>query len=268
MLGMWWAELLNTILASLSKNVPPFSPSDITGLKAWYDASDTATISLSGSAVTQWNDKSGNAFNLTQSTGANRPTSGVNTINSKNVLDFDGNDYLQASTASNWKFLHDTSGSTVFFVAYYGSTSDYEAHYATSGGAATAVGTLNYKTNGDIMGCVMVRGVAGTYVVDANNGTISDNANHQISYAMDPNNGTAANRAKYRIDKTAQTQGNSQTGAPSTADPEFALRLGTYDTVTSWGFSGKIAEVIMYTGLLSDGDITSVQDYITSKWGI
>lgn len=249
-------------------SVLPFAPSDITGLKAWYDASDTASISLSGSAVTQWNDKSGNAFHLTQGTSTYRPTSGVNTINSKNVLDFDGNDWLGASTAADWKFLHDTSGSTVFFVAYYGSTSDYEAHYSTSAGAATAVGSLNYKTNGDIMGCVIVRGVAATYVVDANNGTISDNANHQISYAMDPNNGTASARAKFRIDKTAQTQGNTQTGAPSSANPEFALRLGTYDTVGSWGFSGRIAEVIMYTGLLSDSNITKVQDYITTKWGI
>ena len=92
---------MTPILGIVASSYGKFTPKSIAGLKAWYDASDTATISLSGSAVTQWNDKSANAFNLTQGTALRRPQSGVNTLNSLNVITFDGNDLLQAATASD-----------------------------------------------------------------------------------------------------------------------------------------------------------------------
>ncbi len=39
----------------------------------WLDAADAGTITLNGSTVSQWNDKSGNGRNATQSTAANQP---------------------------------------------------------------------------------------------------------------------------------------------------------------------------------------------------
>jgi hypothetical protein len=43
-------------------------------LLVWYDASDAASITHVAGAVSQWNDKSGNADHLVQATGANQPT--------------------------------------------------------------------------------------------------------------------------------------------------------------------------------------------------
>lgn len=45
----------------------------------WLDASDSSTITLNGINVSQWNDKSGNGRNATQSTAANQPLYGTNT---------------------------------------------------------------------------------------------------------------------------------------------------------------------------------------------
>lgn len=56
---------------------------------AWYDASDLATIIQSSGNVSQWNDKSGNDYHLTQGTGALQPATGA-TINSLNAIDFTG----------------------------------------------------------------------------------------------------------------------------------------------------------------------------------
>lgn len=42
-----------------------WDPSQLSSLVAWYDASDFASLTLSGSSVTQWADKSG-AYDLTQ----------------------------------------------------------------------------------------------------------------------------------------------------------------------------------------------------------
>ncbi len=75
-----------------SGGAPAFAPTDISGLQLWLDAADTATITQSGGSVSQWNDKSGNANHATQGTGAYQPVTNSKTINSRNVIDFDGTD--------------------------------------------------------------------------------------------------------------------------------------------------------------------------------
>lgn len=60
----------------------------------WLDASDTTTITESGGAVSQWNDKSGNSRNFTQAVGISQPTTGTRTLNGLNVLDFDGSNHF------------------------------------------------------------------------------------------------------------------------------------------------------------------------------
>lgn len=55
-------------------SVAPFSPLSVSGCVGWYDASNSASITLRSSTyVTQWNDLSTNAKNLTQSTTTNQP---------------------------------------------------------------------------------------------------------------------------------------------------------------------------------------------------
>lgn len=62
---------------------------------AWFDAADASTITLNGSAVSQWTDKSGNGRNATQSTAANQPIYNRIGYNNKPTLSFDGvNDFL------------------------------------------------------------------------------------------------------------------------------------------------------------------------------
>lgn len=53
-------------------------------VKAWHDASDISTITITGSGVSDWRDKSGNGITLSQSTDADRP-SVVASVQSKNT---------------------------------------------------------------------------------------------------------------------------------------------------------------------------------------
>jgi hypothetical protein len=53
---------------------PLFNPTNIPNLVLWLDAADSTSIALSGSNVTQWNDKSGRGCNATQVTSARQPT--------------------------------------------------------------------------------------------------------------------------------------------------------------------------------------------------
>ena len=53
----------------------------------WFDANDGSTITQSGALVSQWNDKSGNARNATQS-GGSRPTYTAAGLNGLPVITF------------------------------------------------------------------------------------------------------------------------------------------------------------------------------------
>ena len=70
----------------------------------WLDASDISTITVSGSGVSEWRDKSGWGQDFSQSTDAQRP--GLTTAEGLRALLFDGsNDKLTAiSTARNYQY--------------------------------------------------------------------------------------------------------------------------------------------------------------------
>ena len=67
----------------------PWTPADIT-TNLWLDAADLSTITESGGAVSQWNDKSGNNRNASQTTSSEQPTLVTTSLNGLDVIDFDG----------------------------------------------------------------------------------------------------------------------------------------------------------------------------------
>jgi len=93
-----------------------WTPAAIT-TAAWFDATDAGTITESGGAVSQWNDKSGNGNNLAQSTPAQQPETGLNTIGGLNVINFnrDNDDIMEAPNAASLNFDGD-GGLSMFAV--------------------------------------------------------------------------------------------------------------------------------------------------------
>lgn len=67
-------------------------PTDITNLVLWLDPDEPLTINKSGNELIQWDDRSNNGNDVTQAidNGVARPMTGVNTINGRNVISFDG----------------------------------------------------------------------------------------------------------------------------------------------------------------------------------
>ena len=59
-----------------------FTPKSISQLAMWFDAADASTFVLASNVITQWNDKSGNGYNLTNNTGSpTNPTYANNQVN-------------------------------------------------------------------------------------------------------------------------------------------------------------------------------------------
>jgi hypothetical protein len=259
--------MIPNLIVGTASVEPGFSPADIANLQAWYDAADTATISVSGTAVTQWNDKSANGYNVTQGTGARRPTSGVNTQNGKNVISFDGNDLLQAATASNWTFINNATGATIFFAIYFNASAVENTVLATAFSSAHT-GFFSSKSGSDILVGLVYRGVASTETSVLVSGSLPDNSAKYVSMVLDNANATAANRLIFKINGGSNITGNTSTASLSTSAPFQPLIIGAYDSAGSGGLNGNVCEVIIYSGQLAAGDITAVNSYLASKWAI
>ena len=256
------------IVAS-SKLGAPSAP--VAGYSLWLDASDTSTITVSGTSVTQWTDKSTNAYTFSQATGSLQPKSGTRTINSKNVLDFDGDILVSNQSAATYKFTTDGDAS-FFIVALHDSYSgDSRTFMANNEAGSGAVGFFWTTTTGGRLAFALYRGVSGTAAIDGGftNPIVSTGTAFVNSLLTDPANGTAANRLYNRLNKGTVYNNNTATSAPSTADPDYTLKIGNYSAGDPGSaFDGAIGEILLYNTKLSDTDRDSNVDYLMAKWGI
>ena len=106
---------------SLKYLINIYDPMSLTP-RAWWDASDSSTITKSGTAVSQWRDKSGNNYHKNQPTAANQPA--VITDGTGTVIDYDNvNDFFtyNVGTFTGKMGVATRSGSYVADVSYNGS---------------------------------------------------------------------------------------------------------------------------------------------------
>jgi hypothetical protein len=257
-------SLIGIIASSKARGLP------VAGATLWLDAADTTTISLNGSGVSQWNDKSSNAFAFTQGTLANMPQSGTQTINSKNVIDFDGsNDFLTCTAAaSTFNYLHNSTGYTGFFAGQYQTPTVVNIYYNTNQTNLSNIGASLYDNGAGVVAHDVARGVSGAANATsrgAAGSTITNGANFYASVVINNTTATAADRVKIRINGGAESKTNTVTNAASSSNASFALTLGTDGSIYTNAYYG---EIIFYSGQLSDTDVASVNSYLSAKWGI
>ena len=86
-------------------------------LALWLDADDSSTITLNGSTVSQWDNKSGNNFHLSQANAALQPRYVAAGMNGKPALNNEDGRYLQRGTTPMFR---NVAGATI--VAVYQPT--------------------------------------------------------------------------------------------------------------------------------------------------
>lgn len=258
---------------------PPTAPVD--GYHLWLDANNAGSFTYSsGSVVSQWTDRSTNALTFTTSATINQPNrNGVQ--NSKSTVFFDGSrNYLKSTApASTWKYFHDGSGATVFFVIK--SNEDVNPAVATS---TPIISTYN---NGPGMtffifeDSIQSFSDLGMSINNSTEGSISvssfiANNNYNINtFKIDLNNSNTLNKLLY-YKNSSSSNGIFSTFSPTTADPSGTLCLGTFFNgffgdiggFPQFMFSGAIAEILTYKTVLSEIDRISNVNYLEAKWGI
>lgn len=227
---------------------PAFSPTDITGLELWLDAADASTITETGGAVSQWDDKSGQDNHFTQSTGSIQPVTGTDTINGRNALDFLGH-HMQMPTGL----------------------------YSIPDDPHTIIAVVQIQTNP----ATVERLIWNTSRFTNQRGQLFTSPGSAVGELMyrygDPAVNTATSGATFNTDPTALIAGVDGT------DVFVGKDGGTLTTGTGYGsqfvaINGKlgeatytgdllIAEVLVYSKALSTSELNDAGGYLGTKWG-
>ena len=243
-----------------------WTPAELGALYAWYDADAPTTIAQAGGLVSEWRDLSGGDRHLTAS-GAARPTYTSSGLDGKSVVTFNATHWMAASTASDWKFLHDSTGSSVFVVLRY-TRADRMAFLWTSPFASNKKGwTLCSNSNQNPYHLVPAATSWNVFNQGAHN-TLPINSDHIIGVVDDPGNATASLRSSLRLNGGNAVANNTSSNTASTADPDSPLTLGRVGDSSMDGLEGFIAEVVICDARLSDPDRQRLEGHLAWKWGL
>lgn len=214
-------------------------------LALWLDADDAATITLNGSTVSQWNDKSGNNRNAVQAAAAAQPAYTPAGLNGKAVLTFDGsNDLLELSSGilldDNFTHVHSvlvraTAGRNSVDVGRTALPQGYGNWWFTDGFLYSLLRGTSFMSHGGST-------ATGTFI----NGLVRNNSGTQAY-----RNGTAFGVPQ---------------GAAATANVTLDA-IGRAQGGTVALHNGLMAEVIVGRSDLSTADRQKLEGYLAWKWG-
>jgi len=229
----------------------------ISGLSAWYDASDQATLSTTPTTtVIAWNDKSGNGENLGNAIGA-QPTYTASSINGLGSMTFDGSlEYLFSNDADFSRLL--SPASTLLVVAKVSSVNN--------GGSMLWSGTTTTSPQQDDVFAQNVF-ILGSWPTNSLG----------VSTAL-----TGASLWVGIGDENAKTQFFRANGATigsrtSSLTTAFAcplvlgLRVDCVNQANQYitfQWPGSLGEVLVYNRALSPTEYQFAEGYLACKWGL
>jgi hypothetical protein len=241
-----------------TSNTPPrttaFAPPQLSDLALWLDAADSAQVTLSGSNVTAWGDKSSNALSL--QSGA-RPTYVTNSLNGLPVVSFTTTQNLSSTTtmtlspSNTWAFVFNSPTGGNFFMAEHSSNiNNVQGSYFLGANfdlyAMNRTGVLStWKRYQDTIGQGVPPFSSNTWYI----AIVSDN---------NTNGGVF-----FRRNGSARTVSNVNSFTSLTGDitSNFFINHRLSADV-------NIAELMVYNRGLSLAEVQTLEGYLASKWGL
>ncbi len=217
------------------------------GLGLWLDAADDTTFSYSsGTAVSQWRDKSGNNFHASQGTVASQPSRST-FQNSRKTVNFDGvNDTVTIpnfSCNSEMSIFVVSNCGTTLLIEHSTDTNNNQGFYFYGGGTGIIYIT---RTGGSII--YSTNWLSGGY---------------SIASAV---NSTGLDLLAYK-NGTQQSLTSDGRSSFSNSYVTNTLYIGSRGANSLWS-SGPIAEIIIYNRKVSDKERNLIHTYLGQKWGI
>jgi hypothetical protein len=216
----------------------------------WFDAADSSSITLNGSTVSQWNDKSGNNNHATQATGASQPTYTSNSVNGLPTLTFNGSNSLNSTSAINGSALN------VFLVTRSGPVSAEDVLLTTR--TATSSGFEIYHANSY---SARLRVFPGTGDRVAGSSTFLPQATYLQSVTVNSTTST--------ITSAINGETIAGVGSSTMAASGALLRIGSIQGASGGGnWDGLLAEVVISTAVYSNTIYLQMEGYLAHKWGL
>lgn len=248
---------------SIGPGLRTFRPIDIDGCALWLDANDATTLTLSGSNVTQWRDKSGNAYHAVGYN--NTATYDATGLNSKPALAFSSTKSMVSPVPAG---TFPTAVSTFVVYQFSGAVSSSAVYTiinrTLSQASAFAAPFSAYQNNGQVA----------RYI---GNGTTNGNQRYEFTAGTTYTNATPT-LYYFNVASNANTTWNESVNGTTTA---YTLTLGTAaygDTASNVCIGGRldtavfmngfISEVIMYNTTLTTAQRQQVEGYLANKWKI
>lgn len=225
-----------------------FTPSQVSNLKLWVDASKIVGLA-DGQGIASWADQSGNNNHLVQSDSTRQPLYKTNVVNGKPAVRFDGsNDYLKIDslTLPTYISIFVVSKTNVagkgFFIEHGPDTNTNDGFFFYGEGT----GAFSFRRSG------------ATH-------TISNSGWFGTNWALGSGvyNGTHYVRKDGNSPITGTISNTARSDSNVTATLYVGERVG--DIIP---MNGDIAELLIYTGVVSDTDRTSIENYLKRKYGI
>lgn len=236
-----------------------------TTLQSYYDGSDgnefTPSNPSDGTTFTQWSDKSNYAHNANPIGGATtRPTYETNEQNGLSVVRFDGtNDGLSINPYSE---LASSTGVTVFVVSKMAeetvSVNNLDPRVFSTNVANGLA--LYYNSTNNLWTVAGSSGIGES--TQTNESTLFKI--HTLIY--DGTQTGNANRLKYRYNGVQNTLTFTGTVGTTTSASINTLYIGNNNSANYW--KGDIGELLIFSRTLTGTEITNVENYLTTKWGL
>ena len=205
-------------------------------LALWLDSDDVSTITLNGSTVSQWRDKSGNGRHASQADSANQPTYSATGLNGKPVLTFDGvNDFL------SFQGVHDQIWSLAVVGRATNNNQGFVQFGLTNQFGSLFVSDGFYRARPSGLTVATVPFTAG-----------------EIAVLTATYGATQTNIWKNGAIGTTTAEGGVSSNAGSV--------IGTLGGI--YFLDGNIGEIIALNGVLSTTDRQTLEGYLAHKWGL
>lgn len=252
-------------------NTGAFIPTDLAGLELWLDASDDTTLTLDGSLVTTWADKSASGNDFTQSVTANKPTVVAAAQNGLQGIEFDGvNDYLVKASSS----LDGLMGEA-FIVYTTDASGDNGKVLFSTNHASESEGGILFWPSADF-------GVAGFASAGIMESEETESTNRSVASQTTPvdsdtpyiahliSNGTAWSSNINGISQSLVVSNENNGAWFGDQDRDNTLVGGWVSggTVVTH-FDGRIFEIVIYDNVnLTPQQREKVTGYLATKWNI
>ena len=244
-----WGINNNLILTQTYKYLPPtskpiFNPSNISGIKIWFDSTDSTTLDISNNEILKWKNKADNTFAIgtSGSTGFDNKL----VLNNSLIISIPSNNFI---TTSNIKFITPYRN----FYSVFNLTNSGKS-YILIDSANTNANKVIINTDSSSNNIIEFNLASKSTILKSNAPNYLYNSPNVIS--------TLFNNLSKSINVNSNSQVLTIDGSINTFIPiETNQLIGN-------GTKIDVAEIILVDGNLSTEDQIKIDAYLSWKWGL